>query len=122
MDRSRLRLGHDRGSAGAAVVAMDATVGSAGSDLQRKPRSLTPRSAPRAKVNTGFIPRPPLSLTYTRRRRLRPTLSDNEEMAQFPEEYSVGHVRIAPATVLAPMAGVTDTVFRRSSAIRVGAG
>jgi tRNA-dihydrouridine synthase B len=31
----------------------------------------------------------------------------------FPREYSVGGVRIAPATVLAPMAGVTDTVFRR---------
>jgi tRNA-dihydrouridine synthase B len=38
---------------------------------------------------------------------------DNEDMAQFPAEYSVGSVRIAPATVLAPMAGVTDTVFRR---------
>jgi nifR3 family TIM-barrel protein len=34
-------------------------------------------------------------------------------MAQFPKEYSVGRVKIAPATVLAPMAGVTDTVFRR---------
>src|SRR5919205_453169 len=31
----------------------------------------------------------------------------------FPAEYSVGGVRIAPATILAPMAGVTDTVFRR---------
>ena len=38
---------------------------------------------------------------------------DNSDMAQFPAEYSVGSVRIAPATVLAPMAGVTDTVFRR---------
>jgi tRNA-dihydrouridine synthase B len=31
----------------------------------------------------------------------------------FPREYAVGPVPIAPATVLAPMAGVTDTVFRR---------
>ena len=31
----------------------------------------------------------------------------------FPQGYHVGKVRIEPATVLAPMAGVTDTVFRR---------
>ncbi|MBI4892789.1 MAG: tRNA-dihydrouridine synthase family protein, partial [Acidobacteria bacterium] len=34
-------------------------------------------------------------------------------MAEFPGFYQVGSVRIEPATVLAPMAGVTDTVFRR---------
>ena len=33
--------------------------------------------------------------------------------ARVPASYTVGGVTIAPATVLAPMAGVTDTVFRR---------
>src|SRR5258708_6633031 len=35
------------------------------------------------------------------------------EGVKVPDSVQVGSVRIAPATILAPMAGVTDTVFRR---------
>ena len=31
----------------------------------------------------------------------------------FPQTLNIGKVTVSPATVLAPMAGVTDTVFRR---------
>ena len=35
------------------------------------------------------------------------------EGAQVPGSLQIGSARVAPATILAPMAGVTDTVFRR---------
>ena len=31
----------------------------------------------------------------------------------FPQQFTIRNVAIRPATVLAPMAGVTDTMFRR---------
>jgi nifR3 family TIM-barrel protein len=45
-----------------------------------------------------------------------------KNMAQFPAEYRIGPVAVAPATVLAPMAGVTDTVFRRLIRAQGGCG
>jgi len=42
-----------------------------------------------------------------------PTLPGTTAARVFPAGVKIGNVAIAPATVLAPMAGVTDTVFRR---------
>src|SRR3954471_19754390 len=40
----------------------------------------------------------------------------------FPRSYRVGTISVSPETVLAPMAGVTDTLFRRFIRNRGGCG
>lgn len=42
-----------------------------------------------------------------------PTEHPMPSTARVPPSFAIGGVRVAPATVLAPMAGVTDTIFRR---------
>jgi len=43
-------------------------------------------------------------------------------MTRFPRSFRIRDVGIAPATVLAPMAGITDTVFRRLIRTQGGCG
>src|ERR1035437_805975 len=43
-------------------------------------------------------------------------------LTQFPGMSAIGPVKVVPATILAPMAGVTDTVFRRLIRAQGGCG
>ncbi len=51
--------------------------------------------------------------TYMKKSWDNPTIHSMPVHGRVPAGFAIGGVAVAPATVLAPMAGVTDTVFRR---------
>jgi tRNA-dihydrouridine synthase B len=81
-------------------------------------------SAPAVNAISGFMTACSLKDgTYWTRFPFRPpTYRIEGAMLWFPPGFRVGGVGIKPATVLAPMAGVTDTVFRRLIRAQGGCG